>query len=183
MFYTIDRSQPYYYSPVPLSTSIQNYPAVSINNYVSGQPYPASTTIQNFSSVDLDSWGLLALQAVDQLLSPEFAVPAFLIDSGQTLQKILDSKQILAEAIIGTMTTIIDPGPLPAPKISQISAMLRKCSGSIFYRVVECLSYQLRRPKCCNRQIGIPGDNDDPPAKPYVPRLMETCPYGRSAGE
>ncbi len=110
--FTISNANQYFYSPIPLSTSLQTYPNTPINGYITGTPFkidPLTATPKTFAAVDLDSWGSLCLTAIDELLSPEYAVPAFIIDNGVTLQKILDSKEKLANAITGTVDNIIEP--------------------------------------------------------------------------
>ncbi len=107
----ISNAVQYFFAPIPLSTSLNTYTDVLINNYETGQPFvlnPAKALKKTFSSVDLDTWGSLCLSAIDEFLSPEFAVPAYIIDNGATLQKILDAKQVLADAIAGTMDAIIE---------------------------------------------------------------------------
>jgi hypothetical protein len=109
--FTVDPANQYFYSPIPLSVSLQTYPNVPINDYVTGQPFsldPQTAKPKNFAAVDLDNWGVLCLNAIDELLAPEYAVPAFIIDNGVTLQQILDAKEALADAITGTVDHIID---------------------------------------------------------------------------
>jgi LysM repeat protein len=111
--FTVDQTSQYFYSPIPLSTSLQTYTNVPINAYTTGTPFkidPKTAMPKTFAAVDLDSWGGLCLNAIDELLSPAYAVPAFIIDNGVTLQSILDSKEKLANAITGTVDTIIEPG-------------------------------------------------------------------------
>lgn len=100
----------YYYSPAPLSTSLSTLNNVPITPYVTGQPfvYNATAPGKNFSAVDMDQWALVSLQAIDNFLSPQFSVPAFLIDNGVTLQAVLNAKENLANYITGTVTNILD---------------------------------------------------------------------------
>lgn len=108
---TISNVVQYFFAPIPLSTSLNTYDNVPINSYTTGQPFsinPATALRKTFASVDLDTWGSLCLSAIDEFLSPEYAVPAFLLDNGVTLQKVLDAKEILANAITGTVDTIIE---------------------------------------------------------------------------
>lgn len=100
----------YYYSPAPLSTSLMTLNNTPITPYVSGTPfaYHYDAPTRNFTSVDLDQWGLSCLQAIDNFLSPQFSVPAFLLDNGVSLQTVLDAKNDLANFITGTVTPILD---------------------------------------------------------------------------
>lgn len=110
----------YYYSPAPLSTSLLTLNNVPITPYVSGQTFtynPAAPT-KNFSAVDMDQWALVCLQAIDNFLSPQYSVPAFLIDNGETLQAVLDAKEQLANYITGTVTNILEQ-PLTESQITN----------------------------------------------------------------
>jgi LysM repeat protein len=110
----------YYYSPGPLSTSLQTLNNVPITPYVTGQAFnynPAAPT-KNFSTVDMDQWALVCLQAIDNFLSPQYSVPAFLLDNGTTLQSVLDAKENLANYITGTVTNVLDQ-PLTEAQITN----------------------------------------------------------------
>src|SRR6185312_2979304 len=114
--FSFNNQQVYYFAPIPLATSLQSFSA-GIESYQEGQPYPVGAAVtKNFSSVDMDNWGRQFLQAVDKFLSPAYAAPAFLMTANKIfsgdpdyLQKILDAKQTLADAIDGTIDFIIDP--------------------------------------------------------------------------
>lgn len=110
----------YYYSPAPLSTSLVTLNNTPITPYVSGTPfvYNPKAATKNFASVDLDQWGLVCLQAIDNFLSPQYSVPAFLIDNGISLQAVLDAKNKLANYITGTVTNILDQ-PLDQAQINN----------------------------------------------------------------
>lgn len=110
----------YYYSPAPLSTSLLTLNNVPITPYVTGQTftYNPSAPTKNFSAVDMDQWALVCLQAIDNFLSPQYSVPAFLIDNGETLQAVLEAKERLANYITGTVTNILDQ-PLTESQITN----------------------------------------------------------------
>lgn len=106
--YTYDNSKVYFFSPIPLATSLVSLDT-KINSYQTGEPYPSGMAVtKNFSAIDLDDWGKQFLEAVDSFLAPGLAVPAFLLDDGKVLEDILDSKEALANAIEGTIDYIID---------------------------------------------------------------------------
>ncbi len=106
--YTYDNSKVYFFSPIPLATSLVSLDT-GINSYKTGQSYPFGEAVtKNFSAIDLDDWGRQFLEAVDAFLAPGLAVPAFLLDNGKIVQDILDSKEDLANAIEGTIDYIID---------------------------------------------------------------------------
>jgi hypothetical protein len=106
--YTYDNSKVYFFSPIPLATSLASLDT-KINPYKTGEKYPSGAAVtKNFSAIDLDDWGKQFLEAVDSFLAPGLAVPAFLLDNGKILKDILDSKEVLANAIEGTIDYIID---------------------------------------------------------------------------
>lgn len=107
--YTYNNSKVYFFSPIPLANSLVSL-TTSVKQYQTGKAYPSGEIENNFSSIDLDDWGKQFLEAVDALLAPGLAVPTFLLDNGETLQKILDYKEELAKAIEGTIDYIIDVG-------------------------------------------------------------------------
>ncbi len=110
----------YFYSPSPLSTSLIALNSVPITKYTTGQPfiYNNQAPAINYTAVNMDQWALVCLQAIDNFLSPQFAVPAFLIDNGKTLQTVLDAKASLANYITGTVTNILDQ-PLTQAQITN----------------------------------------------------------------
>ncbi|MHA7056094.1 TorF family putative porin [Aquimarina sp. M1] len=117
--YTYDNSKAYFFSPIPLATSLVSL-NTKINQYQTGKPYPSGTAVtQNFSGIDLDDWGKQFLEAFDSFLAPGLAVPAFLLDNGKILEDILDSKEDLAEAIEGTIDYIIDVADKSAANIGN----------------------------------------------------------------
>ncbi|MFT6502963.1 MAG: hypothetical protein ACJASQ_003095 [Crocinitomicaceae bacterium] len=110
----------YYFSPAPLSTSLLTLNNVPITPYSSGTPfaYNPDATTKNFAAVDIDQWALNCLNSIDNFLSPQYSVPAFLIDNGSTLQKVLDAKEDLANYITGNVTNILDQ-PLTEAQITN----------------------------------------------------------------
>jgi len=105
-----------FFAPAPLSTTLISRPDVKLYSFTpEGGLSPSPDIIQSFTGVDLDVWGRTALASIDQLLSPQYAVPAFLVDNkGKTnyLKQVLDTKFKLAGAIVQGVTNI-----LCAPKL------------------------------------------------------------------
>jgi len=110
----------YYYSPAPLSTSLLTLNNVPLSPYETGQPfqYNPISPEKNFSAVDMDQWALVSLQAIDNFLSPQFSVPAFLVDNGESLQAVLDAKKNLATFISNSVTNILNQ-PLTEAQIAN----------------------------------------------------------------
>ncbi|GEM_PF-4740284 len=109
-------STPNYYAPAPLSTAVVNLGEVSITDYGSSK-----TTTQNFSSVSLDKWGRTVLEAIDQLLLPEYAIPASIIGNAastpadNSYEQILAAKNTLANAIAASLAPIESGGASISP--------------------------------------------------------------------
>ena len=100
-----------FFAPAPLSTTLINRPNVSLYSFTPEGGLSATPDItQSYTGVDLDVWARTTLAAFDQLLSSQYAVPAFLVDQkGGTnyLQSILDTKYKLAGAIVEGVTNIL----------------------------------------------------------------------------
>ena len=65
--------------------------------------------MKKYSSIDLDVWGRQFMEAVDDFLSPQKAVPAFLLDNGESLAEIINLKKQVANAVSGTVDYIVKP--------------------------------------------------------------------------
>jgi hypothetical protein len=180
----------YYFSPIPLATSLQSF-AAKINNYQSGSQYPVGTAVsKNFSDIDMDSWGLQFLEAVDKFLSPAYAVPAYLLATNNVfsgdpdyLQSILDAKQKLAEAIEGTIDYIIDPcdgqtsPPCTAKDPANIGNAQEKWKQQMLKELSNAYRYVASVQTTATIDSEYTGVNNDPPQAPYVPAL-----YGNMQG-
>jgi hypothetical protein len=172
--YTFNNDKVYFFSPIPLATNLvsfssSNYP------YVSEKPYPAGLPVtQHFNSIDLDNWGRLFLQAVDEFFAPGYAVPAFLLDNGNSIKQLLDQKKSIASAIEGTIDYIIEPEQNPA---SNIGNAQDKWKQSILISLSNAYRYTavVQTPVEINSRWT--GSNDQPPQAPYVPAL-----YGSMKG-
>lgn len=113
-------TQPYYYrlnkpamffAPAPLSTTLISRPDVTLYSFSPSAGLSQTPNVtQSFTGVDLDVWGRTVLDSIDQLLAPQYAVAAFLVDDkGGTnyLQQVLDTKFKLASAIVAGVTNIL----------------------------------------------------------------------------
>ncbi|MDB5121920.1 MAG: hypothetical protein JWP94_49 [Mucilaginibacter sp.] len=185
-----NNQQIYYFAPIPLATSLQSFSA-GIDSYQKGQPYPAGNAVtKNFSSIDMDNWGRQFLQAVDKFLGPAYAAPAFLLTANKVfgsdpdyLQKILDAKQALANAIDGTIDFIIDPcngqqPPCAAKLLANIGNAQEKWKQQILIQLSNAYRYVASVQTTASVNSGFNGVNNDPQQPPYVPVL-----YGKMAGE
>jgi hypothetical protein len=170
-------TQAYYFAPVPLATSLQNFSA-SVIPYQSGVPFDPTTKgiTTNFASIDLDNWGQQFLQAVDKFLSPAYAVPAFLLDNGASLQKVLDAKKTIAEAITGTIDYVITL-PKGVTSLANIANAQEKWLQQLLNQLSNAYTYTaaVQTPVTVNSTWS--GINNDPPVNGAPPRL-----YGKMKG-
>ncbi|HET6208966.1 MAG TPA: hypothetical protein VFD94_01210 [Jatrophihabitans sp.] len=108
--YQFDAANTGYFALPPLSPSLMAGEE-SVIPYVSGQqpPFSGSSETRSFRAVDLDRWLETFLAAVDQFLSPAYAVPAYGLSAASVLA-ILQSKQQLAELISRRVAPVLDGG-------------------------------------------------------------------------
>ncbi|HUC56486.1 MAG TPA: LysM peptidoglycan-binding domain-containing protein [Streptosporangiaceae bacterium] len=92
----------------PLSTEPWTQAGVLVPKYTSGQPLEWSSR-KDFSGADLEAWLVTLLGSVDQVLSPQFAVPASgLGEAGRSLlADVLDSKDIIAGGLAGLVEHLL----------------------------------------------------------------------------
>ncbi len=100
--YSIDTEHPLYFAPIPLANQLITGSNFTVYPYMPGQgmdfDHPMKKT---FAGIDLDVWARPFLEAVDQFLSPAYAVPAFIVDQtlGTTYYRdVLDAKGEIAAA-------------------------------------------------------------------------------------
>jgi hypothetical protein len=171
--YTYDNSKVFFFAPRPLSTSLISV-TTQVNPYETGKAYPAGQGIsKSFSSVDLDNWGKLFLEAVDAFLAPGLAVPAFLLDNGESLKKVLDAKKTLAEAIENSVDFIIDADKTGA----NIGNAQEKWKQQLLIELASAYKYTAAIQTPVSIQSLYKGINDEPAKPPYAPKL-----YGNMVG-
>lgn len=114
------RNPAIFFAPAPLSPALIHAPDVTLYSYTpDGGLSPTPDRTQSFTDIDLDVWARQVLTAIDGLLAPGYAVPAFLVDQkGGTdyLQRVLDTKYKLAAAIILGVTNVLRDPPLDPEK-------------------------------------------------------------------
>jgi hypothetical protein len=139
-FYYEIGDQASFYAPKPVAQTLETA-TVSINNYTSGKSYPGGDAAsKTFAGVDLNSWADTALAAIDAFLAPNFANPAFIVDSllvsapekDGHLGKILRHKQTLSDAIAQTATPILNKS---ANDYFSLSAAREKLRQSLLNRL------------------------------------------------
>ncbi|BAV05475.1 hypothetical protein SAMN05421788_10573 [Filimonas lacunae] len=166
----------HYLAPIPLATSLQNISAPVIG-YQTGVPFnpQAQGVTTNFTSIDLDNWCLQLLEAIDKFLSPAYAVPAFLLDNGTSLQKVLDAKQLIAEAIAGMVDYIIEPSD--TPDANGFNNAQQKWYQQLLIQLSAAYEYSAAVQRPVSVQSCWGGLNTDPPFEGAAPRL-----YGKVSG-
>jgi LysM repeat protein len=175
LYYTIEKSQQYFYAPVPLANNLETYDKVSICNYKSGEPYPYSTPqLKTFSDIDLDNWGKGCLEAIDSFLTAEYATPAFLIDNGASLQQVLDAKELIAEGISGNVDIIIEPD---APDESSRQQASEKLKQQVLIQLSNAYKINTIVQNVVTVKHGFTGSNQPVAQAPFVPQL-----YGVMSG-
>ncbi|MGE5527214.1 MAG: LysM peptidoglycan-binding domain-containing protein [Methanosarcina sp.] len=112
-----------YYAPPPLSTSLVSRNGVRVRSFDPEKGLgPAPGEPRDFTDVDLDVWARQALAAIDGLLSPRTAVPAFVVDAltgSECLERLRKAKKALAAGIASRVVNVLDtpavkdPGPAP----------------------------------------------------------------------
>jgi LysM repeat protein len=108
--------QALFYAPPPLSTTPISRTQVPIWPFDPKKGLDPKHPVQHdYTGVDLDTWARQALEAIDRLLSPAYAVPAFVVDAlGGTsyLERLRKAKRSLAQSIAGMVTYVLtDPAP------------------------------------------------------------------------
>lgn len=99
-----------YYGLPPLSTALISGSA-PIQPYVSGTGLSGPAQPTTFQSIDLDSWAQTFLAAVDQLLSPAYALPAYSSDPAHAgFEAVVAAKAALAAAIKARVQPILGSG-------------------------------------------------------------------------
>ncbi len=176
IYFKIDNSQQYFYSPTPLANSLETYDKVNINQYKSGEKYPfGSPQLKTFSEVDLDSWGKICLEAIDLFLTAEYATPAYLIDNGIVLQKILDAKELIAEGITESISNII---AIEEPDHSSLANAKEKMKQQLLIKLANSYKINTIVQNAATISNGFEGKNVPTETPPFVPKI-----YGDMVGE
>ena len=96
--YALEGSQPSFFAPVPIATSLQNKPRVPMRDYISGEPTLADAGTVDIKSANLDTWAAQFLQTMDLALSPAYATPIYELDA-TTYEALVAIKDGLADQI------------------------------------------------------------------------------------
>jgi LysM repeat protein len=119
-----------YFALPPLSRSLMGG-QVDVPTYVSGQdpPFGGDAQKQTFQAVDLDVWLGAFLSAVDLVLSPAYAVPAYAA-AVQEVVRVIECKKALAGALADRVQNVFDPaeGSLTDAQSALYQALLAELS-------------------------------------------------------
>lgn len=132
LYWKLKPTTNWFYAPTPISTSLKSKNGVPICTYTTGQGLNCDNPqLAHFTGIDLDIWGKQCLAAIDQFLSADLSVPAFLVDqlkageetawlqqmgisADSFLEAMTNAKSSLSETLSGTVTHILeDPATLP----------------------------------------------------------------------
>jgi hypothetical protein len=109
----VDGASPTFFALPPLATSLQDLDGVPIRRFdpATGKLAPDShPPLLDFRAVDLDVWAAPCLAAIDQMLTPAYAAPAYRLNPTAFTQ-IVGAKQALADRIAATTTTVLAGSP------------------------------------------------------------------------
>ncbi|HVT10719.1 MAG TPA: LysM peptidoglycan-binding domain-containing protein [Fimbriimonadaceae bacterium] len=98
---TIAGSSPSFFSIQPLSNKLRDQKGVPIRSFdpLTGNLIPAvDPPTLDYQAVDLEKWAAVALPAVDLMLSPAYAIPAYL-QNPNAFNRLVAAKGTLAQAI------------------------------------------------------------------------------------
>ncbi len=129
-----------FFAPAPLSTTLLSRQNVSLYSYDPDTGLsPEPDVVDSISGVDLDSLARKALAAIDSLLEPRMAVPAFLVDklAGTTsLEHVLYAKYKLARAIADGVTNVLErPALDPVANKPNFDAAREKLRQQLLIRL------------------------------------------------
>lgn len=174
--YQFDAANTGYFALPPMSPSLMagDLPLIP---YVTGQqpPFSGSSQTRTFRAVDLDRWLESFLAAVDQFLSPAYAVPAYGVSAASVLA-ILQNKQQLAELISRRVTTVLAGGsgnPATAADAlyqSMLTTLSTAFTVDTLIQVPVTVTSSATDPKSAPRLSGsavAPGSSQDAGAQAY----------------
>jgi LysM repeat protein len=115
LYYQI-QGEAIFYAPRPLSNSLisRTVPIINYDDFDPSKPLREQITQSKaFAGVDVDVWARQALAAIDLFLSPQFVIPAFIVDKLSNpnttyFKTVLNAKGKLADAIVTTVYNILD---------------------------------------------------------------------------
>ena len=143
LYYQI-QGEAIFYAPRPLSNSpiSRTVPIINYDSFDPSKPLEQQIPQSKaFSGVDLDVWARQTLEAIDLFLSPQFAIPAFMVDKLSTpnttyFKTILDAKGKLADAIKTTVYNILD-NPDIDPNSNNLQDAREKLRQQLLIKLVN----------------------------------------------
>ena len=124
---------PYLFAPRPIYNKLVSRQHVLIREYKTSSGLSDQPVKLSFADVDLDGWGRVLLDAVDEILSPEFTAPMQILGAkkgNNRLAEILAQKALLATAVSKLMIPLyqrdknVDPATVQAAYHQQLLAKL-----------------------------------------------------------
>lgn len=100
-------SDSHFFAPQPLYNSLFSRTGVPIFEYNTKETYPSGAgVLKTFSGIDMDMWAQNCLAAIEEFLSPGYAVPASIL-SPSLYQSILNHKSTIADAVSKSLIPIL----------------------------------------------------------------------------
>ncbi|MCW3085169.1 MAG: lysM domain protein [Bacteroidetes bacterium] len=134
---------PVYFAVAPLANCLQSDPAVPVSAYTTGSSVLGTPQNISISGVDMDTWASNCLNAIETMLSPQYAAPMYLLGqlgggSVNYTQQLLGYKQSLAMAIKEQVTNILaKDNPIPgAPE----TLSLKDAKEQMYQQVLNSLT-------------------------------------------
>ncbi len=134
---------PVYFAVAPLANCLQSDAAVPVSPYTTGSSVLGTPQNISISGVDMDTWAFNCLNAIETMLSPQYAAPMYLLGqlSGGSVnytQQLLGYKQSLATAIKEQVTNILaKDNPVPgAPE----TLSLKDAKEQMYQQVLNSLT-------------------------------------------
>lgn len=142
----IDGTAPSFFALPPLATSLQELTGVPIRTFdpATGKLVPDDNPpVFDFHAVDLEVWAAVCLAAIDQMLTPAYAAPAYRANPGAFTQ-LVGAKQTLADRMSARTTAVLrGSGGVAADAAERLrQELLTTLAGG--YAVASILQYPVR---------------------------------------
>jgi LysM repeat protein len=99
-------NQPVYFTPAPLANHLVNFAgdmAIDIREFEPDAGFSKDAVKKNYAGISIDDWAKRFLDAIDNFLEPDYAIPAYVLDQNfpgdKSLKIIQEAKQNVATAI------------------------------------------------------------------------------------
>jgi hypothetical protein len=124
---TIQPDQQHFFAPVPLATTLLSDPTLKVYDYVEyptdgGKRHRLQETTASYGGIDLDEYARRFVSAIDTVLLPQYAVPAYMLEK-QRYSTILEAKLTIANEIAESVDRVDAGG---GGDLAQAQELLRQ---------------------------------------------------------